>query len=478
MNSQLVCSDVIANSGIAFGTSGARGLVSEFTSDVCAAFAVAFIKSIDTEFSFNTVALAIDNRPSSYAMAQACAAGLKLLDLNVVYYGVIPTPALAYKAMQDNVPSIMITGSHIPFDRNGLKFYRPDGEITKADEQAILASGAVLPSISELTSNWDLAELTVNKKAEAAYISRYADLFSQDSLAGKKVGIYEHSSAGRDIYKKLFEQLGAEVTSLERSDTFVPIDTEAVSVEDQQKALAWSKQHGFDAIFSTDGDGDRPLIADENGNWLNGDTLGLLTSQNLDIDALAVPVSCNTAIEKSHSFKQVVRTKIGSPYVIAEFAALKQQFTRVAGFEANGGYLLGADIDVNGKVLSALPTRDALLPAFMVLTQQLPISEQLKTLPLRFTASDRIQNFAKAKSLELIESLKQDSSSFLKLLGYDESYEINTTDGLRITLACGDIIHLRPSGNAPELRCYAESDAAEKAQALVRYTLEKCVKSD
>ena len=478
MDSQLVCSDVIANSGIAFGTSGARGLVSEFPPVVCAAFAVAFIKSIDTEFSFNTVALAIDNRPSSYAMAQACAAGLKQLDLNVVYYGVIPTPALAYKAMQDNVPSIMITGSHIPFDRNGLKFYRPDGEITKADEQAILANGAVLSTNSELSIDCGLAELTVNKAAEAAYISRYADLFSQDALAGKKVGIYEHSSAGRDIYKKLFEQLGAEVISLERSDTFVPIDTEAVSAEDQQKALDWSKQYGFDAIFSTDGDGDRPLIADENGNWLNGDTLGLLTSQILDIEALAVPVSCNTAIEKSHSFKQVLRTKIGSPYVIAEFAALKQQFTRVAGFEANGGYLLGADIDVNGKVLSALPTRDALLPAFIVLSQKQPISELVKRLPKRFTASDRLQNFSREKSLELIESLKQDASNFISHLGYKNNYDLDITDGLRITLACGDIVHLRPSGNAPELRCYVESDAAEKAQALVRYTLEKCVKSD
>ncbi|MBH0066684.1 phosphomannomutase [Pseudoalteromonas sp. NZS100] len=471
MNSQLVCSDVIANSGIAFGTSGARGLVSEFTSDVCAAFAVAFIKSIDTEFSFNTVALAIDNRPSSYAMAQACAAGLKLLDLNVVYYGVIPTPALAYKAMQDNVPSIMITGSHIPFDRNGLKFYRPDGEITKADEQAILANGAVLPSISELSSNWDFAELTVNKEAEAAYISRYANLFSQDALAGKKVGIYEHSSAGRDIYKKLFEQLGAEVTSLERSDTFVPIDTEAVSVEDQQKALAWSKQHGFDAIFSTDGDGDRPLIADENGNWLNGDTLGLLTSQILDIDALAVPVSCNTAIEKSHSFKLVVRTKIGSPYVIAEFSALKEQFTRVAGFEANGGYLLGADIDVNGKVLSALPTRDALLPALLVLAHVTSIAELVSALPQRFMASDRLKEFPTAKSKELLSKFTQNIELLTHALNLPAYQIVDTTDGLRVTLDNNDIVHIRPSGNAPELRCYTEAGSADEVAALLENTI-------
>ena len=66
---------------------------------------------------------------------------------------------------------------------------------------------------------------------------------------------------------------------------------------------------------------------------VTGDILGLLCSQLLNIEALAVPVSCNTAIEKSASFKQVKRTKIGSPYVIAEFATLTERYKSVAGFE-------------------------------------------------------------------------------------------------------------------------------------------------
>lgn len=472
MDNKLISIEVIANSGIAFGTSGARGLVSSFTPNVCAAFTVAFIKSIEAKFSFNTVALAIDNRPSSYAMAQACAAGLKQLNLNVVYYGVIPTPALAYKAMQDNMPSIMITGSHIPFDRNGLKFYRPDGEITKVDEQAILSNITGLDPLN------DLAEIEINKAAEQAYINRYAALFSHDALLGKKIGIYEHSSAGRDIYKSLFEQLGAEVTSLGRSDEFVPIDTEAVSIEDQQKALGWSKKYGFDAIFSTDGDGDRPLISDEHGNWLRGDILGLLCSQLLSVDALAVPVSCNTAIEQTYSFKKVIRTKIGSPYVIAEFVKLNSEHRNVAGFEANGGYLLGSDIEFNGKKLTALPTRDAVLPALVLLAQQESISQLLAKLPKRFTASDRLQNFAKDQSIEIINELKRDACSFLVKLGYEPEYEVNTTDGLRITMINGDVVHLRPSGNAPELRCYVECKSKELSEALVNKVLKLILSID
>lgn len=137
-------SSVLSESGISFGTTGARGLVTQFTQQVCMAFTQAFAGVIQQHFTFNSVAIAIDNRPSSYAMVQACASALIALGLKPIYFGVVPTPALAFMAMQQNIPVIMVTGSHIPFDRNGLKFYRPDGEITKADELAILAADADL----------------------------------------------------------------------------------------------------------------------------------------------------------------------------------------------------------------------------------------------------------------------------------------------------------------------------------------------
>ena len=472
--SLLTTDRVIAESGVAFGTSGARGLVEQFSTDVCAAFTCAFVDSLKTQFSFNTLAIAIDNRPSSYGMAQACAAVLEQVGINVLYYGVLPTPALAYAAMQRNIPCIMVTGSHIPFDRNGLKFYRPDGEISKQDEQAILASQATFNSFTELP------DLVIDGSAEQEYLERYLSLFDTPFLQGKKIGIYEHSSAGRDIYQPLFEKLGAEVTSLERSDTFVPIDTEAVSDADKAKAQAWSKQYNFDAIFSTDGDGDRPLIADEQGNWLRGDILGLLCANQLGAEALAIPVSCNTSIELSKSFKKVSRTKIGSPYVIAEFDNLASGFNAIAGFEANGGFLLGSDTQFKQHTLKALPTRDAVLPAIMLLAacgETGKISTLVSNCSLRFTASDRIQNFATAKSQEIIANYRDKTAELIALLGFDniDVVSVDTTDGLRMTLSNNNIIHLRPSGNAPELRCYAESDSDEKAIALVQQVLTKIV---
>lgn len=471
MSTKLVSSTVIKESGVAFGTSGARGLVTQFTANVCGAFSAAFVAAIKPNFEFKKIAIAIDNRPSSYAMAQACASVLSQFDIDVIYYGVVPTPALAYVAQEDEIPAIMVTGSHIPFDRNGLKFYRPDGEISKLDEEAILNAIVAFTHVSELP------ELIVNNKAAEDYIERYTSLFDTPWLAGKRIGIYEHSSAGRDLYYKIFEAFGAEVISLERSDQFVPIDTEAVSEEDTQKAINWSKEHNLDLVFSTDGDGDRPLVSDENGNWLRGDILGLLTSNALKIEALAVPVSCNTAIELCERFPHVERTKIGSPYVIAEFAKLAEKYSSVAGFEANGGYLLGSDVELNGQPLKALPTRDAVLPVIMLLmaAKNRSISTLVKELPQRFTHSDRIQNFATVKSQALISQGKAKPQELLKLIGIDslEVDNVDTTDGLRLTLDNKQIIHLRPSGNAPELRCYAEADIFESAFQCVVTTLNK-----
>lgn len=461
---------IITESGIQFGTSGARGLVTQFTIESCSAFTQAFIASMKKQFDFTQIAIAVDNRPSSEFIASACIATIKTHGIEPIYYGVIPTPALAYTAMDANIPSIMVTGSHIPFDRNGLKFYRPDGEITKQDEQDILNSDVEFRMPLQIESS-----LSSNSQASKQYIQRYLSIFEPNLLVGKRIGIYEHSSAGRDIYPILLKKLGAEVISLGRSDEFVPIDTEAVPEEDKNKAKLWSEQYKLDAIFSTDGDGDRPLVADENGEWLRGDILGLLCALEMGIEALAIPVSCNTAISSHDAFKCVKQTKIGSPYVIEAFSDLAKDYRKIAGFEANGGFLLGSNIEINGKQLSALPTRDAVLPFLMLLSaaKEKGIAKLVAALPQRITFSDRLQNFATEKSKSILDKAKENPQHLLQHLGFgdEQLLDLNTIDGLRMTLPNGNIIHLRPSGNAPELRCYAEANDHETAQAIVYRSL-------
>lgn len=462
---------IIASSGIQFGTSGARGLVIDFTPTVCSAFSYAFISVLKKRYSFDKIALAIDNRPSSYCIAKYCAAALSDLGIETVYYGVIPTPALAYQAMKDNIPGIMVTGSHIPYDRNGLKFYTPEGEITKADEQEILLEDVLCSQPKAYP------ELQVNKKAAESYCSRYISLFDNTVFKGARIGIYEHSSAGRDFYHYIFKALGADVISLGRCDDFIPIDTEAVAEDDRAKAKEWARKYNLDAIFSTDGDGDRPLLADENGEWLRGDVLGFLAAEALSIEALAIPINCNTSIFESKRFDEVLLTKIGSPYVIEKINLVKKHYSRVAGFEANGGFILGSELLFNGTKIDALPTRDALLPVIVILfaasKKNSYISKMVSELPRRFTLSDRVKDIPNEHSLNILNLLSKDPSHFFRNVGFTNYNvaKVNELDGLRIIFDNNDIIHLRASGNAPELRCYVESDDERRAKSIIDSTL-------
>jgi len=461
---------MMADSGVAFGTSGARGLVSQMTGEVCAAYTLAFIQGLNLARPGQKIALGMDLRPSSPEIAQACIAGIHQAGCEVDFCGVLPTPALALYALTQGLPAIMVTGSHIPFDRNGIKFYRADGEISKADEAAM--TGATV-DVQEVA-----AELpAINPAALTQFQERYTNLFAHDLLNGWRVGVYEHSSAARDVLKDVLADLGAEVIGLERTDTFVPIDTEAVGEADRQRGRNWAAEYKLDALISTDGDGDRPLIGDETGEWLRGDIVGLLCAKFLGADTVVTPVSCNTAIEASGWFKQVIRTRIGSPYVIAGMEQV--QSGGVAGFEANGGFLAGNGLSVNGKALAPLPTRDSLLPALALLamasTQGVTLSGLLQGLPQRYTASDRIQEFPVVNSRALLERLQADASAYRGLWGDKLGAPVSsdTTDGLRLTFANGEIVHLRPSGNAPELRCYAEADAMARAEELVAATLKR-----
>ena len=428
---------LMQTSNVGFGTSGARGLVSDMTDSLCYAYTRAILQAVVGHAG--PVVVGHDLRPSSPRMAAACAAGIRDAGYRVIYAGALPTPALAYYALTLKAPCLVVTGSHIPFDRNGLKFYRADGEISKDNEGLMRAAMVEVPSI---ISPYDLS--LVDTHAKNAYLDRYVGFFGKAALKNTRVAVYEHSSVARDVLRGILEALGATVLSLGRTDTFVPIDT--------------------------DGDGDRPLIGDETGEWFRGDMVGVLCAQYLKADTVVTPVSSNTAVELCGAFLEVIRTRIGSPYVIAGMLQAKGQ--TVAGYEANGGFLLGSDVLGENKNLSALPTRDAVLPMLALLCmareQGVALSKLKLTLPARYTASDRLQDFANEKSTRILRQLSQDLSLASRSLAPDagELLDKNEVDGLRLTFNNGDIVHLRPSGNAPELRCYAESDSELRAQAL------------
>lgn len=477
MSSRIILKKLMDFSGVAFGTSGLRGLVVKMTDELCYMSTVAFLEALaGDKKTEKKVVLGHDFRPSSPRIASACAKAISDSGYEVIYSGSLPTPALALYAYENQLPAIVVTGSHIPFDRNGIKFYKSSGEISKEDESLILNRVINKPSASLIfTKDLPLTNLEVRTH----YIQRYIEFFQNSGIHGLRIAIYEHSSVARDILSEILKALGAEVISLGRSDGFVPIDTEAVRAEDVAQAAYWAKQQRFDAIISTDGDADRPLIGDENGQWLRGDVVGALTAKFLDSEAVVTPVSSNTIVEKSGWFKTVVRTKIGSPYVIDAMNAFDTDRQTVVGYEANGGVLLGSKIRREDVMLGALPTRDAVLPILSILAmamqQRCKLSQLLQLLPNRFTASNRLEKISTEQSKSLVAELRNSERAIFDLMSSVSGSvaSINYIDGVRVTFENGDIVHIRPSGNAPELRCYAEADTQQKADRLCNDCLDK-----
>ncbi|WP_298607502.1 phosphomannomutase [uncultured Thiothrix sp.] len=457
---------------VVFGTSGVRALVCDLTPQTISAYIYAFMQRMQHTHAITnkkSIAVGMDLRPSSPHIAAAVSNALLNLGYQTTFLGSLPTPALALHCLSKGIPGIIVTGSHIPFDRNGLKFYSPDGEILKEDEQAI--STCVIPKqwLDTLKLSYNLS--IIDKAASQAYIQRYVTRFGK-ILVGWRIGLYEHSAAGRDLTKAVLHKLGATVISLGRSDKFVPIDTEAVNDDDLHQAEYWCSQHHLDALVSTDGDGDRPLVFDANGQFIRGDILGLLCAKYLGLTTLAIPINCTTAIEKTQAFKNILRTRIGSPYVVQAMNNVQNQDEFVGGFEANGGFLLRTNL----PGLNSLPTRDALLPIVTVLgnaaRQNLTLSMMLEQLPARYTYSARLKDTPFSYSKSLLDRLLSDHE-YIKNL-FPEKFglsSIDITDGVRLTFDDEDIVHLRPSGNAPELRCYTETSSLESAKLLCITTL-------
>lgn len=462
-----------------FGSSGVRGLASELVGRASELYTEAFAgRLVSSGVQPNSlIFIGRDLRDSSPTIANDCMAALAANGFQPIDCGAIPTPALALYARNQGAAALMVTGSHIPADRNGIKFYGPNGEINKADEAAITKYVAERLNVhgsppAPLGTAWPIR----HEEAIAAYRERADDLLEADSLSGMRLGVYQHSSVAADLLVDVLQSFGASAVAIGKTETFVPVDTEAVDPDTIAKLKGWVREFDLDAIVSTDADADRPLVADENGDVFRGDLIGLATALFLRADTVVTPVTSNSGISKAFGF-QVRRTKVGSPFVIEAMEASYGAGGIVVGFEANGGVLLGSDCTVNGKTLAALPTRDSLLPILAVLGTVASTKKKLSKLRelwnLPVCASDRLQNFPTESSRGLMDHLAGQEALQQFLAPFGTVAEVDETDGLRVQMLTGEIIHLRPSGNAPELRCYSEASTESRAMAIVASTLKR-----
>jgi phosphomannomutase len=526
-----------------FGTSGRRGLVADLTQLEIYTNVVGeleYLQSLSPESGGVTRGddfyFAYDLRPSSTAfvpgeprrgeICQAVERAIRDSGMRPVNLGGIPTPALAYYALLRAKGSIMVTGSHIPFDRNGYKLNTSKGELLKEHENPIdrsvgrvrerLGAQAFGESLFDESGMFKHGHVELGPSsddARAAYARRYRDFFAGCSLAGKRIVVYQHSAVGRDLLVDLLKDFGAEAVPLGRSSTFVPIDTENIGAAQlgviQSLADEAARSGAVDAVVSLDGDSDRPLVIGieaESGKarFFGGDLVGMITAGYLGADSVVVPISCNDAIDRGE-LRRVLepKTRIGSPYVIRGMQAARAKGRQaVCGWEANGGFLTGSAITRNGKVLEALPTRDAMLPLlcslFAAAERKVSLVELFGSLPARYSRAALLQQFPRSTGARLValytpsdaavrdvrfqgekaSAFDSDGAAMdapaevaairLKLERYFgcEVVHLNYTDGVRIEFGNGEIAHFRPSGNADEFRIYAVADSQERADSI------------
>jgi phosphomannomutase len=511
---------------LGFGTSGRRGKVVDLTQLEVYLNALAeleYLQSLPLDEGGiqpgDPFYLAYDLRPSSTQfvsqeqgrgeIAQAIAAAIADAGMKAVNLGPIPTPALASYALSRGKGSIMVTGSHIPFDRNGYKTNSSRGELLKEQEAPI--NERVRQVRRRLYEQpWDQSRFDQRGmlksghqalpeeqgEARSAYIDRFTGFFAGSSLKGKRILVYQHSAVGRDLLVEILEQLNADVVTGGRSETFVPIDTENIDAAQLAVMQKLADEAGgpLDAVVSTDGDSDRPLVLGVDAKtgrvqFFAGDLLGMVVAAYLEADAVVVPISCNDGIDRGPLAAVVEpKTRIGSPFVIAGMeAALAKGKKRVCGWEPNGGFLTGSPISRNEAILSPLLTRDAGLPILGVLfaAQQsgLSLIDLFQRLPKRFSRAALLKQFPRATALEIVgrfsppaeaQEIQKDLAQFFTpALGFAGIDRVDYTDGVRILFANGEVAHVRPSGNADELRIYAVADTQSRADAMAAMGIEE-----
>jgi phosphomannomutase len=525
-----------------FGTSGLRGLVSDITdleAYINTRGFLNYLLNVRDLAPGSCVVVGGDLRPSTGRILRAVVRAVLDAGCQAQNAGQIPTPALTFYAVEHRRPSVMVTGSHIPHDRNGIKFNKSSGEVLKSDEDDILREVAAVRKAEYakptaevlfdaqgmLASRRAPAVPMVDAEPEIFYSQRYLDVFEPGGLLGTRVAVFQHSAVGRDLVSRLFRRLGAQVIEVGRSDEFVPIDTENVTPDALSGLERLVRDLGpVDALVSTDGDGDRPLlVAPDHGGrfrFIRGDLLGLITAEYLGADACAVPVTANDAVDIRLAQRGVrlVKTKVGSPYVIQamEELASEGRYRVIVSWEANGGFLTASPITLRRGVLRPLASRDALLPLLAAFfsrnVQGEPLGALVKRFPSRFSQAGLIDHFPveiarkiapyflgeavddlqfeaggtvrvrttgservldsrddRAKALE--DRRRHLEKVFSRQHGFTDIVGLNGLDGLRVLFRNGDIVHVRPSGNAPQLRVYATSHSEARSQEIVTAAL-------
>ena len=320
-----------------FGTDGVRGIVG----DVLTADLVERLGRAATLWSGRgRVFVGRDTRASGPELEDAFAAGVVSAGGSAILAGVLPTPAVALLALDLGV---VISASHNPPEFNGVKFFNRDGQkLTDEAEEDIEALLDAAP-----TGGGELDRIDV---ATDSYLEHVVERFGSD-LTGLRIGVDCANGAYSGLAPTAFEELGAEVVAVgdEPDGHNINLGCGATDLRTLQQTVARS---GLDLGVAFDGDGDRMLAVDGEGNAVDGDQIVAILALHLGVDVVAVTTMTNLGFHRlmaEHDVR-VVTTDVGDRYVLE---ALRREGA-VLGGEQSGHIIYLRDHVTGDGLASAL----------------------------------------------------------------------------------------------------------------------------
>jgi phosphoglucosamine mutase len=440
-----------------FGTDGIRGLANgeTLTAEIAVDVAVA-AAHILVESSKNSRPVAIvgqDSRASGEFLESAVAAGLASAGVDVLRVGVLPTPAIAYLVAQTGADlGVMISASHNPMPDNGIKlFSRGGGKLDDAIEAAIE---------KRMGEPWtrptgrNVGRITFDQGASARYLSHLLASVSTP-LSGLKIVVDCANGASSHVAPIAYDQAGAKVIAIHNSPDGWNINENCGSthLEDLQAAVV---REGADFGIAHDGDADRCLAVDAQGNVIDGDAImtilarGFKSRGALKSNTIVGTVMSNLGF--MHAMKEagieVITTAVGDRYVLEKM--LEGNFS--LGGEQSGHLIMREFANTGDGILTALQL------AQEVIRTGKPLSELAASMQRFPQVLINVPNVAKEK----LESSKVISDAVAQA---------------EATLADNGRVLLRASGTEPLVRVMVEASSDNLAQEIAA-TLAAVVKAE
>ena len=435
--------------GRLFGTDGARGVAnSELTAELAMNIGrAAAMVLISDEVEHPTILIGKDTRLSGDMLEGALIAGLSSVGANVGLLGVVPTPAVAYLVGKYNADAgIMISASHNPFEFNGIKIFSSDGcklpdDLENRIEEIVLDN--VVPYA--LAKDENIGKVTGMDDAVEDYIDHVAKSIGCD-LEGMEIALDCSNGSSSRTAEKLFTKLGAKVHMLFDNPDGININKDCGSTH-INRLQNYVREHKLCCGLAFDGDADRCLAVDENGNLVDGDYLIAICAKDmkdrgvLKKNAVVGTVMTNMGFNKfcEANGMTFVSTKVGDRYVLE--AMLRE------------GYNIGGEQSGHIIFLDYATTGDGELSGAMILSIMKRTGEKLSAL---------------AKVMERMPQvlINVKVSAEGKLAFYTDK-EVKA-EIKRVTEILGDRgrILVRVSGTEPLVRVMLEGENLEEIQSL------------